>query len=87
MGEENPYETAARLKKVAAMVAKIDEAAIAKGLNPFKHAALIHLSLEKYTPDNWKVVDRIAKLKSESSPETRLAVKMEYYERGKKQNG
>ncbi len=80
----NPYEEAGRARKVLAMVSAIDRAAIAKGIDPHGNAGQVLLALIGYTPENWKVVDRVAGLKHASSPDTREEVKKIYRDRAGK---
>lgn len=77
----NSYEESARLRKVSSMVGAIDRAALAKNINPHTNPARVLEALEKYTEDNWKVVDKVAGLKNKSSQTTREAVKQEYGKR------
>ena len=64
-----------------AMVAAIDKAARDNGLDPFNDALFILKKLSDYTIAQWYVVDRVAKLKTPSSPETQELVKNVYKER------
>lgn len=79
--EPNPYEVAARQRKVSAMVAVIDSAALAKGINPHSEPNLILDAFERWTEQDWKRVDRLAKLKTKSSAKTRAEVVETYKKR------
>lgn len=78
---KNTYETTARAAKVDQMVGAIDRAAIKRGFDIYEDAGKILASLEKYTEENWKTVDKVAMLKSKSSDLTRKMVKEIYRKR------
>lgn len=71
--ETNQYKVAAQAKKVMAMVEAIDKAALNSKptIHPFRNAGQILLALNGYSEANWNIVDKIAKLKTKSSWETR----------------
>lgn len=81
--ESNAYKVAAQSKKVTAMVAAIDRSAIKRRppIDPFGNAGQVLLALSGYTDNNWFTVDRVAQLKSKSSPEVREKVKQVYRDR------
>ncbi len=77
----NSWEEAARYRKVADMVGAIDRAALAKGIDPHNDPKRVLEALERYSQENWAVVDKVARLKNKSSETTRKAVKEEYEKR------
>ncbi len=77
----NSYEEAARARKVITMVSSIDRAAIAKNIDPHGNAGQVLLALIGYSSVQCAIVDRVSKLKTCSSEETRKAVKKVYSDR------
>ncbi len=80
----NEYEENARTKKVDQMVAAIDRAAIARGMDVYEDAGTILSAIDKYTEKEWTIVDKVARLKRKSSDLTRLKVIEKY--KGRKDN-
>jgi hypothetical protein len=81
--ESNEYKKVAQANKILAMVSVIDRAAIERKppIDPHGNAGQVLLALLSYTKKHWEVVDKVARLKSESSPEVREMVKTVYRDR------
>jgi hypothetical protein len=77
----NDYESAARARKIVAMMAAIDKAAIAKGIDPYGNAGQVWLAINEWKDSDWDRVDRVAQLKHKSSKTTREEVKKNYMNR------
>ncbi len=71
---ENPFEQAARAKKVAALVAHFDRFLLGAKLDPFADAMQMVRSLETMKPVVWEHHAILARCTRKPSPETRREV-------------